>query len=190
MKKINNLKAVVIVHGKSERIIVDYAKSNLRLNIKSYGKENGAKSIQITRLKAVLNNSLFKNKIDFLNYFPTVNLDDFKLFIIMDSDECTEKQFKEYKDKTMFKGHWLYDYIEPIYNFPNLECVLEKSNIPFKNEGVKRKKEYVDLFPIGNDLNVKSDIENLKNVLSKNPNTNMDEFLDFLLEQVDNSFNF
>ena len=124
MKKINNVKAIVIVHGKSEKIFVEHITSNLRLNIKIVSRKNGAESIQITSLKDIIYNTVFKDKSSFLRNYSTVNFNDFKLFIVMDTDDCNESEIKEYKDKKMFKKHWLYDYIVPIYNSKNLEDIM------------------------------------------------------------------
>ena len=100
MKKYLYLKAVVIVHGKSEKQICQHIKQNLRLRIEIESEKNGEKSIQITSLNRLLNNKKFKSKNTFLKNFPYIELDengkeinhDFKIFIIMDTDDCTEKQ--------------------------------------------------------------------------------------------------
>ena len=43
----------------------------------------------------------------------------------------------------MFDGHWLKDYIVPIYNDPNLEDnVMKEASIP-----INKKKEYITIFP-------------------------------------------
>ena len=44
--------------------------------------------------------------------------------MIMDTDDCTLEQANAYKGKSMFKNHWAYDYIEPIYSQPNLDEFL------------------------------------------------------------------
>lgn len=46
--KINYLKCIVIVHGKSEKQICEYIKTNLRLHMEIVGKAGGENSIQIT----------------------------------------------------------------------------------------------------------------------------------------------
>lgn len=102
----------------------------------------------------------------------------------MDTDDCTEEQKKQFINKEMFKGHWAYDYIKPIYNSPELESVLEKAKVPFKKIGDKRKKEYIKLFPTDTKYE-KSDviqIDELLNNLSTIRQTNLDEFLKFCLD--------
>lgn len=48
MKSLNYTKAVVIVHGKSEKQICQYIKNKLRLKMEIYSDKNGEKAIQIT----------------------------------------------------------------------------------------------------------------------------------------------
>lgn len=195
MKKFNYTKALVIVHGKSEKQIVQYIKSNLRLKMEIYSDKNGEKAIQITSLKNTFNNKIFKSFNNFIKEYEDIKLsddyksieDNFKVFIIMDTDDCTEKQKIDYKNKEMFKDHWLYKYIVPIYNNPELETVLTKAKVPFKKTGDKRKKEYVKLFPTDPKYN-KSDeiqIKELYEKLKKINSTNLDLFLDFCLNNID-----
>lgn len=87
----------------------------------------------------------------------------------------------------MFKSHWAYDHIVPIYDSPNLEEVLKKANVPFTKTGDKRKKEYVKLFPTDPKYE-KSDeiqIQELCDNLKKQTNTNLNEFLDFCLKAAE-----
>ena len=69
MKKLNYTKAVVIVHGKSEKQICQYIKNKLRLKIEIFSDKNGEKSIQITSLKNILNNKIFKSYRTFIRTF-------------------------------------------------------------------------------------------------------------------------
>ena len=192
--KLKYTKAVVIVHGKSEKQICQYIKSKLRLKIEIYSDKNGEKAIQITSLKNTLNNKIFKSFRNFINVYEDIELidnktisDDFKIFIIMDTDDCTDKEKNDFMNGNLFKNHWAYKYIVPIYNIPNLEPVLVNANIPFQKKGEKRKKEYIKIFPT--DLKYeKSDsvqIEELYNLLKKQKDTNLDIFLKFCLDQAD-----
>ena len=192
MRKLNYTKALVIVHGKSEKQICQYIKNKLRLKIEIYSDKNGEKAIQITSLKNTLNNKIFKSYRNFINTFEDIELtadnkkinNDFKIFIIMDTDDCSETEKKKFINKEMFKGHWAYDYIVPIYNIPELETVLTEAKIPFTKTGVKRKKEYIKLFPTDPKY-TKTDevqIKELLNTLKKQKNTNLNDFLDFCLK--------
>lgn len=194
MRKLNYTKALVIVHGKSEKQICQYIKNKLRLKIEIYSDNNGEKSIQITSLKNTLNNKIFKSYRNFINTFEDIELidnkninKDFKIFIIMDTDDCSEEEKRKFINKEMFKGHWAYDYIVPIYNIPELETVLTDAKVPFTKTGVKRKKEYIKLFPTDPKY-TKTDevqIKELLNKLKKQKNTNLNEFLDFCLNVSD-----
>lgn len=191
MKALNYTKAVVIVHGKSEKQICQYIKNKLRLKMEIYSDKNGEKAIQITSLKNTLNNKIFKSFKSFTKTFEDIKLtndgklidNEFKIFIIMDTDDCSENQKNNFINKEMFKDHWAYDYIVPIYNIPELETVLEMAKIPFKKTGIKRKKEYIKIFPTDPKYEKTDEIQikELLNTLKKQNNTNLNEFLDFCL---------
>ncbi len=195
MRQLNYTKCVVIVHGKSEKQICQYIKNKFRLKMEIYSDKNGEKAIQITSLKNTLNNKIFKSFRNFVKTFEDIELtedgksinEDFKIFIIMDTDDCNEIQKKDFMSADMFKNHWAYKYIVPIYNIPELESVLEMANIPFKKSGVKRKKEYIKLFPTDSKYEKTDEIQikELLNKLKKQQNTNLDEFLDFCLKNCD-----
>ena len=192
MRKLNYTKALVIVHGKSEKQICQYIKNKLRLKIEIYSDKNGEKAIQITSLKNTLNNKIFKSYRNFINTFEDIELDasskninnNFKIFIIMDTDDCSEDEKRKFINKEMFKGHWAYDYIVPIYNIPELETVLTEAKVPFTKTGVKRKKEYIKLFPTDPKYNKTDEVQikELLNALKKQKNTNLNDFLDFCLK--------
>ncbi|WP_205314725.1 hypothetical protein [Ruminiclostridium herbifermentans] len=103
-----------------------------------------------------MNDSRFKSLDALLKYFEDVEIvfekkkrrlsPDFKIFTIMDTDDCTEKEKEDYINKSMFKGHWAYDYIVPIYNNPDLENVLVKAKIPFEKKGMIVKKNILKFF--------------------------------------------
>lgn len=195
MQQLNYTKAIVIVHGKSEKQICQHVKSKLRLKMEIVSNNNGESSIQITSVKQILNNTIFKSYNSFIKEYEDVKLssnnksldEDFKIFIILDTDDCTEKQKNAFINKEMFKSHWAYDHIVPIYDIPNLEEVLIKANVPFTKTGDKRKKEYVKLFPTDPKYE-KSDeiqIQELCDNLKKQTNTNLNEFLDFCLKAAE-----
>lgn len=191
--KINYLKAIVIAHGKSEVQLCNFIKSNLRLKIHVEADKNGEKSIQITSILTWLNSTNFKTKTAFLKKFEDINLidkkkkiisSDFKVFIIMDTDDCSPKQKKDFISKIMFKGHWLYEYIHPIFNSSNLEEVLINAGIHFEKKGKKCKEEYIKIFPTDKKFlgKEKLSIEELLKKLKLNEKTNMEEFFEFCLK--------
>lgn len=101
----------------------------------------------------------------------------------MDTDDCSEQLKNRFINKEMFSNHWAYSYIHSIYNSPHLESVLIKSNIKFKKEGKKRKEEYIKIFPTDPKYqrNDTIQIEEFMKNLRSNPNTNMDEFIEFCI---------
>ena len=144
------IRNIAIVHGKSEDIICQYIKSNLRLPLEVYSHNKGKNNIEIGSLNLFLNNIVFKNRNSLIKKYAIIqkkNLKkkDLEIFIIMDRDRCPEKLFNSYISKEMFKKHWMYDLITPIYNIECLEDVLFKAGyIDLR----KSKKDYIKLFPI------------------------------------------
>lgn len=141
------MRVMAIVHGKSEYIVCSSIKSNLRLKHEIIAREKGKSSIQVTSIMDILSDKRFCSYKNFIKAFDDVEsknkmLVSFSLFIIMDLDDCTEEQKKRFISKEMFLGHWLYDYIVPIFNDPNLEATMKIANIE-----VTRKKDYVAIFP-------------------------------------------
>lgn len=183
--KNNNLsyqKIMTIVHGKSELAICSNIKSNLRLPQEIIANNRGRSSIQITGLLNILEDKRFKDPSSFARAFPRVQvckkkLIDFQLFIIMDTDDCTVEQRKSYINKSMFSSHWLYPYIVPIYNSPNLEQTMRDANIT-----VLKKSDYIQIFPTNHgDL----DLEKAKTLLTsleRCKNSNMHTYLKRCIE--------
>lgn len=192
-KKPCYLKAIAIVHGKSEKQICDYIKSNLRLRIEVVSKEKGEKSIQINSLKHILGDFRFNSFESFISFYDDVEVlkdkkekrlsSSFKIFIIMDTDDCTESEKQQFISKEMFRKHWAYEYIVPIYDSPDLENVMVKAGIKFEKKGVERKKEYIRIFPTDKKYKVGEGVELQKFAkdLKKVKETNLDLFVDFCL---------
>ena len=178
------LKFVVIAHGKSEKQICDYIKSNLRIKMEIISEKNGEKSIQINGLAHLLKDKRFSSLKNFMNYFDDVEIIQektkkklspaFKIFIMMDTDDCSVEQREKFISKQMFKAHWAYDYIVPIFNTPNLENVMVKAGIKFEKKGAERKKEYIRIFPTDKKysnregVELKTFAENLEEVKETN----------------------
>ncbi|MEI0593382.1 hypothetical protein R4K52_01305 [Brachyspira pilosicoli] len=192
----NYLKAIVIVHGKSEFQMCDFIKRKLKLKIEIVSKNKGANSIQISSIMKRL-----KGKdIDTLDNFKNTYKDDleikdnkiiidkdFRIFIIMDTDDCKEEEKNNFINKNMFKNYWAHKYIVPIYNIRNLEDVLVKSKVIDKNtiKNKRDKKDYIKIFPTDNKY-TKNDtiqIEEFYQKLLKVKNiSNMYIFIKFCLD--------
>ena len=148
-------RAVIICHGKSEIIFIESIKSNLKLPISTFSHDRGKSSIQITSLMSYLNKPLFK----------IMDLDDQKLY---------PNNIKKYKNKEMFKGHPLYDYIVPIYNDPNLDDVLTK--LGYNVNPNNKVQSYNKIFP-GNN----GDYKEFQQIKQKFQNSTMSNMIELLL---------
>ncbi len=189
----NYCKAVVIVHGKSEYLLVQHIKSVLHLSIEIYGKKKGKNSIQINRLMKELNNSIFKSQRALLNNYEIEvkdkKLKNFKLFAIMDTDDCVEQNRDRYINKEMFNGHPLKEYIVPIYNINTLEDVIKKSGIYYKKiKDSEKGSTYIKLFPQESKKIIeKDDVEQLQEMyrkLKKIRETNLEELIKYCIDNA------
>lgn len=133
-RKIVQTRVMVIVHGKSEYLMCKSVFSNLKIPHKIHSKNKGRNSIQINGLSDEINRKFFTDLKRFAEEnnieYSKGKLIDFKLFIIMDLDDCSPENAYRYKNKEMFKKHALYDYIIPVYNDPDLEKTMKNAGIP------------------------------------------------------------
>jgi hypothetical protein len=94
----------------------------------------------------------------------------------MDVDDCTIKQRNRFISKEMFRDHWLYEYIIPIYNDPNLEATMKAADIE-----VRHKKDYIIIFPTNHgdvDLNIAKEFqEKIKNCRC----SNLSEYIEYCI---------
>ncbi len=186
-----NMHVMSIVHGKSEYIMCRSIRSNFRLKHHIHARNKGKNSIQVTSLMNELKSSTFSCSLKKFakNYdieYNNKKLVDFKLFIIMDLDDCTKEQANRFKDKSMFKNHPLYDYIVPIYNEPDLEKTMIDSGIEIDKKN--KAKDYIKVFPTSEgDL----DLDIAKEIASKLKNckrSNLDEYFDYCISLVEKGF--
>ncbi|MGD9910744.1 MAG: hypothetical protein AB7U79_09150 [Candidatus Izemoplasmatales bacterium] len=164
-RKVNYTRAFVICHGKSEHILAQSIKSNLRLPIQIYSKNNGSTSIQIEGLDHLLRQKDFSSIQNFQTYNNVIleisktKIINFFCFIIMDTDDVhSDAILDSFKNKKMFENHWLYDYIIPIYNFPNLDEVCNNHGYAVNQK--EKTKSYQKIFP-----GVNGDLEEFQSVL-------------------------
>lgn len=192
-RKPNYLKCIVIVHGKSEKQICNYIKTKLRFHMEIIAKEKGQKSIQINGLQNLFNkDKRLSTYNDFITYFSDVEIEGkknkiasyFKIFVIMDTDDCSDEQRKKYISKELFKGHWAYDYIVPIFNSPDLENTMVKAGIKFEKKGDERKKEYIKIFPTDKKYmkNESIELSSFSKNLSIIKETNMEYFINYCIQ--------
>ncbi|KAA8346856.1 hypothetical protein [Leuconostoc mesenteroides] len=181
---------VVIVHGQSEKNIVDYISSNYRIPIKVFSHKNGKSSIQIDGLPDVFSNKKFNTQSDFENWIGTdlnsLNSQSFKIFTLMDLDDVSNKSVKSNYKAGSISGigkHWAKKFIVPIYCDGNLEDVLKDIQYPYAPNN-KAKKKYIEVFPVNHndDTNDLKDIQEFKKKLLRSQLTNLDTFVQFCFD--------
>lgn len=169
---------MTIVHGKSEFIVCENIKSNLKIKHEIDGEKKGRCSIQVNGLLNRLKRVPYKSKAVFESRYGDIDWNRFKLFIIMDVDDCDYSTKKKFQNKDLFKGHWLYKYIHPISNDPNLESTM----IDLGHKIIK-KKEYIQIFPISSSKSIDIElIEKFSEKLKGSKKTNLNEYVDYCIE--------
>ena len=189
-------RCAVIVHGKSEFHLIRFIYTNLHLPVKIISKDKGRGSIQINSLNGLLNKKCFKTLSAFAKEYSVEydkkkrELINFKLFIIMDTDDCSEEVKKLYISGEMFKGHPLQEYIVPIYNIANLEDGMIKSGIMIKRIPDSEKGTYYSkIFPINTEPVSNDTLKQIRIFASKIKcvkQTNMLKFIEYCFEQIPN----
>ena len=115
-------------------------------------------------------------------------LKSFKLFIIMDTDDCSDQAREDYISGKMFESSCLKEYIVPIYNSPNLEEVMMKAGIMTKKIPDAQKGSYYSkVFPINQDPFSNDTLEQI-HILSKKlqevKETNLLEYVNYCLSLI------
>jgi hypothetical protein len=191
---LNYTTCAVMVHGKSEFALVKYIYTNLHLPVKIISKDKGRGSIQINGLTDILNKKQFRSLKEFANEY-TIEYDrkmkkliNFKLFIIMDTDDCTDATKEKYISGALFEGVPLKEYIVPIYNISNLEDVMIKAGIMFKRIPDAQKGTYYSkIFPINTDPVSVDTVNQVRTFAAKIKGireTNMLSFIEYCFQQM------
>ena len=188
-------KAAVMVHGKSERYLASYIYTNLHLPVVIIDKNNGRNSIQINALKNILSSKPYNNLKSFSDEYSVEYdrkekaLKNFKLFIIMDTDDCSEKTREDYISGKLFENSCLKEYIVPIFNSPNLEEVMIKSGIMTKKIQDSQKGSYYSkIFPINQDPFSNDTLDQIRLFLKRLENvkeSNLQEYIYYCLSLID-----
>ena len=186
--------AIILVHGKSELQIAKHICCNLRLNCYIHHRTT---SIQVNGVVHELETNfpsartLVKKDGIQLNINKDKICGNFKIFAIMDTDDCDEKVKSDYISAKLFSSYALGDYVVPIYNSPNLEHVLFKSGlIPKIFNDSEKVKQYATLFPVrstpvGDAQKKLDEMKQLSDILKKNRDTNFYLLLDYLVEEAE-----
>ena len=192
--KENYVNGVVICHGKSELCVAKYITTNLHLRIKTHARDKGESSIQITGLMKELKKKPFDKLSSLIDKFGEVEssgrgknlkLSNFKLFIIMDTDDCTDKQKEDFISGAMFADHWLREYIVPIYSIESMEDVMVDVGLMKERiSDAEKGKYYTKVFPINpkplsNDT--LQEVKTLRQKIEKSRKTNLNTFIDYCL---------
>ncbi len=191
---LNYTKSVVIVHGKSELALVKYIYTNLHLPVKIIAKDKGRSSIQINGVADYVSKKKIKSLSTFASEYAieydkkTKELKNFKLFIVMDTDDCEEDTRKKYISGELFKDSPLKDYIVPIYNTENLEDVMIKARIMVERIPDAQKGTYYSrVFPINTDpvsLNTINQVVEFYRKVENVKGTNLEKFAGYCYEQA------
>ncbi len=185
----NYTKSLVVVHGKSEYDLVRYIYTNLHLNIKIIAKDKGKESIQINGLKTLLTKGSFSSLSKFAKEYgieydkKNKMLKDFRLFIIMDTDDCSPETKEKYISGELFEFSVLKDYIVPIYNIDNLEDVMIKAGIMAKRIPISQKGTYYSkVFPVNTEpmsLDTINQVTGFYNKIKNLKETNLKVFVKY-----------
>lgn len=196
MLVIMNIRNVPLLSMENRKILAQYITSNLKISKEIISKNNGKNSIQIDALLQILNQKEYKSLKSFSEKYgieydrKNKVLKNFKLFIIMDTDDCSEETKRKYMSGTLFSGHILKDYIVPIFNIKNLEEVMEKAGIiTRKIERADKTSFYRKIFPIdGENGNIDGiwQIKNFAKRIKHIENTNLLELIEYCFECLPN----
>ena len=184
-RKPTKLNVMSIVHGKSELLMCSSVKSNLKIKHEIHAKDRGRHSIQVNSVLQELNSTKFNmslkdfsEKYDISYDSKNKRLVNFKLFIIMDLDDCTQEKAEQFKNKSMFNEHILYEYIVPIYNDPNLEKTIHDLGININKK--EKVKGYIKIFPTNKgDLDIHMAEEFAEKLNKKCKSSNLGLYFDY-----------
>lgn len=194
-KDILRTPAIIICHGKSEKLIAEYLKSNLKIPIAIEAENKGNSSIQIGRsLMKVLKNSKFRDLSGFKQYYSDVQLkrgfpQNLTIFPVMDLDDASPQVIQEYKNGGMFSQHWLKDIILPIYNDGNLEDSFKAMGLPYEVKHNKKVAKYIQVFPRNDGSQDVDTVSNFYQSCHRCSRTNMDVMIRYLLEYAESKRN-
>ena len=177
---------VIICHGKSEYLFFTTIKRILKTPIEIDGDKNGGKSVQIRSIPHFLQRQDYKDFPSFtrkgaVGQYACVNhralSSDFKIFFVMDLDDCPENEGSAFIDKSMFQKHWSYPHVMPIYCHPNIEAVFEE--LGYFPTTRNKTEYYTSLF--SKILVCREDVEKLGRSLEPCQTTNLAVLIGFLL---------
>ena len=162
--------------------------------VKIIAKDKGRGSIQINGLSEYLRKKQFRTLKEFANEYSveydrkTKDLKNFKLFIIMDTDDCDEITKSKYISGELFEGHSLKEYIVPVYNVSNLEDVMIKAGIMVKRiPDAQKGSYYTKIFPINTgplSVDTVNQVREFAKKIEGIKETNMLTFVEYCFQQM------
>ena len=186
-KKLIQTTAIIICHGKSEKIFAEYLKSNLKIPIVILSESNGKNSIQIGRSLDVYISNRLKDKNSLKKMAENIKItkkypENLKIFPIMDLDDTLDSSIiTGFRSGEVFKNHWLSDLFVPIYNDKNFEEALKSmGREPAKHKNTK-VKDYIRVFPVQRGESDINAIFSFWEDCKKCSKTNMEELLEYLI---------
>lgn len=190
-KKLFYSEIMVIAHGKTELLFCQSIKNNLRIPMIIESNNKGKSSIEITGiLKYLETNSNLNNKNRFSSFYETIEYDkktkrpiNFSIYPIMDLEKGYDLALiQNYKNGHLFDGHWLKEFIYPIYNDHSFETVFKEANLPCAQND-KDKGNYNAYFrKLFLEQTGKECIKMLIEKFEKTEKTNMELFLKHCLQ--------
>lgn len=123
---------VIVCHGLSEYILFSSIKRLLRIPMEVYcDHKNG---VSIESIPKFLNIRFMKSPGSFQKEFIHAPIkcgkrgfEDFRLYFVMDVDQASPTQVKNFLTKEVFADHWCSAYAYPILSRPNLDVVVGKA---------------------------------------------------------------
>jgi hypothetical protein len=173
---------LVIVHGESERILVNAIKSRLRIPVDLYPIDRGSGTVDLPNIAEVLSSGPFKSEsalhraYDALDYEPrsVVKMPDLHIFPILDVDRHRDL-FPSYRTKDMFRGSVFSDRIVPIYNDRDLDEIMEAIGFT-----INRSDKVNSYLKAANGM----DVRDMYNRLKAIDGTNLELFLLWMLSKA------
>jgi len=183
-RELRYIKSLIIIADKTGYKICQYVQRSLKLKVKLYDCTE-------KNIMEVLHNNEHRTFSKFIKQYTVETnknnkleeISDFKIYIVMNLDYFSSPEKKNiFLDKSMFKEHWAYDYIVPIYNDANLKEILLESNADSRIE-IRQAKDYLKVFPLASkfDLNIgdREEVEVLNDLIQNNKKTNLNILLDY-----------
>ncbi len=184
MRPIKDCKAIIICHGKSEKILFDRIATCFGIKVIAWADKKGNKSIEINSVRKILQRrdfkQLFKNKFSSCKFDNMGNPLNLRIFFVLDKDSTSDDEFRRYLNHELFSRSWLKKVLVPIYNDECLESTLKAINWPYECNHNHKARFYNDLFR--KRINKVEDVKNLADKLSTIKCTNMEKVLYYILE--------